>query len=187
MKKITVVLALLAFAAACVGIGVKVSRSGGSKDKTNVTILQTDYPEYDTASELAEAADLIFQGTVSNVKYQMLDVRTEKDQDAGLSETEAIPYTLYTIDVEKVYKGPLKEPTITIKRPGGKFGNNEYIAENASEILTGRDYLFIAESYENSYPSLLNPTQSSYDMGAPQDAEKKKKSNITAADILALF
>ena len=148
MKKITVVLALLAFAAACVGIGVKVSRSGGSKDKTNVTILQTDYPEYDTASELAEAADLIFQGTVSNVKYQMLDVRTEKekDQDAGLSETEAIPYTLYTIDVEKVYKGPLKEPTITIKRPGGKFGNNEYIAENASDILTGRDYLFITES-----------------------------------------
>ena len=86
MKKITVVLALLAFAAACVGIGVKVSRSGGSKDKTNVTILQTDYPEYDTASELAEAADLIFQGTVSNVKYQMLDVK-EKDLDAGLSET----------------------------------------------------------------------------------------------------
>ncbi|MCI8732555.1 MAG: hypothetical protein HFH57_15865 [Lachnospiraceae bacterium] len=189
MKKITVVLALLAFAAACVGIGVKVSRSGGSKDKTNVTILQTDYPEYDTASELAEAADLIFQGTVSNVKYQMLDVRTEKekDQDAGLSETEAIPYTLYTIDVEKVYKGPLKEPTITIKRPGGKFENNEYITENAPEILTGRDYLFIAESYENSYPSLLNPTQSAYDMGASQDAEKKKKTDITAADILALF
>ena len=111
----------------------------------------------------------------------------EKDQDAGLSETEAIPYTLYTIDVEKVYKGPLKEPTITIKRPGGKFENNEYITENAPEILTGRDYLFIAESYENSYPSLLNPTQSAYDMGASQDAEKKKKTDITAADILALF
>ena len=189
MKKITVVLALLAFAAACVGIGVKVSRSGGSKDKTNVTILQTDYPEYDTASELAEAADLIFQGTVSNVKYQMLDVSTEKgrDQDTGLLESEAIPYTLYTIDVEKVYKGTIQTPTVIIKKPGGNFGNNQYIVEDESEISAGRDYLFVAETYENSYPSLLNLKQGSYDMNAPQTANTKDESKIKLADILALF
>ncbi len=180
---------LIILAIACVGVGWNINHSGNSKNKTNVTILQAEYPQYDTAPDLVGASDLVFQGTVRNIKYQMLDVSTEKgrDQDTGLLESEAMPYTLYTIDVEKVYKGTIQTPTVTIKRPGGNFGNNEYIVEDASEISAGRDYLFVAETYENSYPSLLNLTQGSYDMNAPQAANERDGSEITLADILALF
>jgi hypothetical protein len=180
---------LIILAIACVGVGWNINHSGNSKNKTNVTILQAEYPQYDTAPDLVGASDLVFQGTVRNIKYQMLDVSTEKgrDQDTGLLELEAMPYTLYTIDVEKVYKGTIQTPTVTIKRPGGNFGNNEYIVEDASEISAGRDYLFVAETYENSYPSLLNLTQGSYDMNAPQAANERDGSEITLADILALF
>ena len=180
---------LIILAIACVGVGWNINHSGNSKNKTNVTILQAEYPQYDTAPDLVGASDLVFQGTVRNIKYQMLDVSTEKgrDQDTGLLESEAMPYTLYTIDVEKVYKGTIQTPTVTIKRPGGNFGNNEYIVEDATEISAGRDYLFVAETYENSYPSLLNLTQGSYDMNAPQAANERDGSEITLADILALF
>ena len=101
---------LIILAIACVGVGWNINHSGNSKNKTNVTILQAEYPQYDTAPDLVGASDLVFQGTVRNIKYQMLDVSTEKgrDQDTGLLESEAMPYTLYTIDVEKVYKGDRK-------------------------------------------------------------------------------
>lgn len=189
MKKMIAVLTMAVLITAAVGIGVKLNHEDHFNGEKNVTILQADYPEYNTAPELVGASDLVFQGTVRNIEYQMLDVSTEKgrDQDTGLLESEAIPYTLYTIHVEKVYKGTIQTPTITIKKPGGKFGNNEYVVEDESEISAGGDYLFVAETYENSYPSLLNLKQGSYDMNAPQTASAKHESKITAADILALF
>lgn len=189
MKKMIAVLTVAVLIAAGIVIGGKLNYEDHSKSKKNVTILQADYPEYNTAPELVDASDLVFQGTVRNIEYQMLDVSTEKgrDQDTGLLESEAIPYTLYTIDVEKVYKGTIQTPTVIIKKPGGNFGNNQYIVEDESEISAGRDYLFVAETYENSYPSLLNLKQGSYDMNAPQTANTKDESKIKLADILALF
>ncbi|MCI9359143.1 MAG: hypothetical protein HFH59_16985 [Lachnospiraceae bacterium] len=154
---------LIILAIACVGVGWNINHSGNSKNKTNVTILQAEYPQYDTAPDLVGASDLVFQGTVRNIKYQMLDVSTEKgrDQDTGLLESEAMPYTLYTIDVEKVYKGTIQTPTVTIKRPGGNFGNNEYIVEDASEISAGRDY-FALNTVKTECSEIINELETVY-------------------------
>ena len=157
--------------------------------KKSVTVLQTDYPEYHTAGELVESSDLVFTGTVRNIEYQMIDIRTDKepDENTGCADDEGTPYTLYTIDVDKVYKGSIESSTIIVRRAGGSFGNDEYIVENASEITKGKKYLFVTETFKDAWPCLLNADQSSYDMDAPQTVTDGEEKEITLADILKLF
>ena len=135
------------------------------------------------------SSDLVFAGTVKNIEYQMIDVSTDKepDEDTGFVDDEEMPYTLYTIDVDKVYKGSIESSTIIVKRAGGSFGSDEYVVENASEIAKGKKYLFVTETYEDTYPSLLNADQSSYDMDAPQTIMDGEEKEITLSDILKLF
>ncbi|MCI8634595.1 MAG: hypothetical protein HFJ05_03205 [Eubacterium sp.] len=154
-----------------------------------VTVLQADYPKYNTAEELVEYSNLVFTGTVKNIEYQMIDVSTDKepDEDTGFVDDEEMPYTLYTIDVDKVYKGSIESSTIIVRRVGGIFGSDEYIVENASEIAKGKKYLFVAKTYEDTYPSLLNADQSSYDMDAPQTVIDAEEKEIMLSDILKLF
>ena len=155
----------------------------------SVTVLQADYPKYNTAEELVRSSDLVFAGTVKNIEYQMIDVSTDKepDEDTGFVDNEKMPYTLYTVDVDKVYKGSIESSTIIIKRAGGSFGSDEYVVENASEIAKGKKYLFVTETYEDTYPSLLNADQSSYDMDTPQTIMDGEEKEITLSDILKLF
>ena len=153
-----------------------------------ITIIHADYPEYDTAQSLVDAADLVFVGQVESVTNQMLDVKTEagKDSMTGLAVADSIPYTIYEIEVVTVYKGNITGTTISLKRPGGILDGNEYILEDATVVTLGNTYLFTAVSFENSYPSFLNSSQSSYDMNdaAPYSIDEK---GITLSQILEIF
>ena len=153
-----------------------------------ITIIHADYPEYDTAQSLVDAADLVFVGQVESVTNQMLDVKTEagKDSMTGLAVADSIPYTIYEIEVVTVYKGNITGTTISLKRPGGILDGNEYILEGATVVTLGNTYLFTAASFENSYPSFLNSSQSSYDMNdaAPYSIDEK---GITLSQILEIF
>jgi len=153
-----------------------------------ITIIHADYPEYDTAQSLVDAADLVFVGQVESVTNQMLDVKTEagKDSMTGLAVADSIPYTIYEIEVVTVYKGNITGTTISLKRPGGILDGNEYILEGATVVTLGNTYLFTAVSFENSYPSFLNSSQSSYDMNdaAPYSIDEK---GITLSQILEIF
>ena len=189
MKKIIAGLLIAVLAIAGIGIGYKINQVDASEEETSVTVLQADYPQYNTAEELVGSSDLIFTGTVKSIEYQMIDVSTDKepDEDTGFVDDEEMPYTLYTIDVDKVYKGSIESSTIIVKRAGGNFGSDEYVVENASEIAKGKKYLFVTETYEDTYPSLLNADQSSYDMDAPQTIMDGEEKEITLSDILKLF
>ena len=189
MKKIIAGLFIAVAALLSVGIGYKFCQADASEKEKSITVLQADYPEYNTAEELVESSDLVFTGTVKNIEYQMIDVSTDEgaDEDTGFVDDEKMPYTLYTIDVDKVYKGSIESSTIIVKRAGGSFGSDEYVLENASEIAKGKNYLFVTETYEDTYPSLLNADQSSYDMDAPQTAMDGEEKGIMLSDILKLF
>ncbi len=187
MKKIIAGLLIALLAIVGIGIGYKINQVDDSKEETSVTVLQVDYPQYNTAEELVESSDLVFTGTVKNIEYQMIDVSTGEgpDEDTGFVDNEEIPYTLYTIDVDKICKGSVDSSTIIVKRAGGNFGDEEYVVENASEISKGKNYLFVTKIYEDTYPSLLNADQSSYDMDVPQTAMEGEE--IMLSDFLKLF
>lgn len=153
-----------------------------------VTSIHADYPVYDSAKEIVDSAGLVFSGTVKSISYEVLDVRSEKDTDSqtGLSDSTGIPYTLYEIIIKKIYKGNVEGDTITIKRPGGQVDSNEYVLEDATAILEGETYLFLAEQYENTYPSLLNASQASYNLNG-LDEYSAEGNDITLSQIMEVL
>lgn len=146
------------------------------KESNNPVITMCiDYPMYDSAQELVDAADLVFAGEVKNITYEMLDIRTENGTDpvTGLEGDVSLPYTIFEIEVSEVYKGEIADHTIYLKRPGGNFDSVQYKLEDASDIKIGNRYLFLAAAYENSYASFINANQSSYDLDASSESTGK--------------
>ena len=75
-----------------------------SKSTTNeneTTIIQAEYPVYDTAEEIVDASDLVFSGTVTEINYESLNVKskTGADSETGLVEATEIPYTIFDISI----------------------------------------------------------------------------------------
>lgn len=158
------------------------------EDETMITIIHAEYPLYDTAQELVDEADLVFSGTVESVSYEMLDVRAEsgKDSVTGLDQSHCIPYTIYQVKVDLLYKGSSDEDFIYIKCPGGEADENQYVVEGAVTLQEGGVYLFLTKSFENTYPSLLNAAQSAYDMNEPNTLNEGQN-GIKLSDILDIL
>ncbi|CVI70612.1 hypothetical protein NDGK_01933 [Clostridiales bacterium CHKCI001] len=150
-------------------------------------IMIADYPMYDTAQNLVDAADLVFTGKVENITYEMLDIKMESGPDSitGLEEASSVPYTIFEIKVSNVYKGNVTDETIYLKRPGGNFDTIVYELEGATPINQGEEYLFVAQTFENFYPSLVNVDQAVYDLNAPEVLSEDN--TITLSQILSLF
>lgn len=186
MKKTFCVLLLMVI---CLIMGACGKEASETKNEGIAISVHADYPVYDTAQDLVGEADLVFSGYVENVTYETLDVRIESGADSltGLSETQGMPYTLYEIKVVEVYKGSVEGDTVIVKRPGGEVDGNMYVLDGASTILMGETYLFLTETYENSYPSLLNATQASYNMNAPESMNEENNGSITLSQILELL
>lgn len=157
--------------------GVNSSNTEIVGQATEVTVIQAEYPEYETNKELIEKADLIFTGVIINASYEYLDVKSEQGKDpmTGLDEASKIPYTIYEIKVTQLYKGNKQDETIYIKCPGGKVGEDVYVSELQNRMEIGIEYLFLAETYDTSYPSLLNDTQALYSM---ENADSPELSEI---------
>ena len=60
-----------------------------------------------------------------------------------------------------------------------------FVVEDASTIEVGETYLFITQTYENTYPSLLNVTQASFDMNKPEVSNNgQENEGITLSEVL---
>ncbi|MDE6420088.1 MAG: hypothetical protein K2K87_06135 [Lachnospiraceae bacterium] len=156
------------------------------ENEKTITMIHAEYPSYDTAQELVDEADLVFSGTIESVSYEMLDVRAESEKDsvADLDQSYSIPYTIYKVKVDSIYKGSSEESYISIKCPGGEA--DEYIVEGAAALQEGERYLLLIKIFENTYPSLLNAEQSAYNMNEP-NVISAEDSEITLSDILDIL
>ena len=84
-----------------------------------------------------------------------------------------------------MYKGNVESSSISIKRPGGKIDGQFFVVEGTSTIEVGETYLFITQTYENAYPSLLNVTQASFDMSKPEVLNSEQgNAKITLSEVL---
>lgn len=185
MKKRAFILASILFS--LVVMSACNSNSNTAANENEVTVIQAEYPVYDTAEEIVNASDLVFSGTVTEINYESLNVNSETgaDPETGLVETSEIPYTIFDISIEQVYKGNEESNSISIKRPGGKMDGQVFVVEDASAIEVGETYLFITQTYENTYPSLLNVTQASFDMNNPEAVNNgQENEGITLSEVL---
>lgn len=156
--------------------------------------VSAEYPEYENANTLVDSSDLIFSGTVKDISYEQLDVRTEKEEGSE-TDGEKLPYTIFEISVDQVYKGSIDGGTIRIKRLGEQTDDTESDLsdlDDAIDISIGNTYLFLTKTYADSYPSLVNMAQSAYNM---EDAQGEgtmsyrmdSNQDITLSDIMKII
>ena len=167
MKKTLCILMALVVTASLVACGESGSSEKADKKSGNeVTEVKADYPKYDTTKDLVDAADLIFTGKIIDWHSEMLDIRENKgtDESTGSKSTSKLPYTIYDIEVSKMYKGTSEDKAIQIKCIGGSVDGTVYESDMTNQMKKNGEYLFLATTFENSYSSLVNDTQALYDL-----------------------
>lgn len=123
--------------------------------------MHADYPVYETEKECVEKADLVFSGIIESMSFEMLDIKESNGKDplTGLEKSSPIPYTLYTIKIDEMYKGKSDTEEIVVKCIGGKSEETIYQSDFLEKLKEGSSYLFLVSTYENTYPSPINPEQ----------------------------
>lgn len=164
-NKLYVILSII-----CVFVGISLLYTATTKEKKEISYLHADYPQYDHAEDIVNAANLAFSGKVVGVRYEELNIANEEENylTGYHEESPLIPYTIYTIQTDQVYKGEIENNTIEIKRLGGELDGVNYVLDECTPIEEGGSYLFLAATYPSGYPSLINATQGAYSLEQEQ-------------------
>jgi hypothetical protein len=176
-KNFYVMLSLLVLTLLLVGCG---STELSKNEEAMVTskqkvYIEASYPYYSNFDELANKADLIIEGKILKSSFQFVNVaQTPSDPNdpklnpgGDISKSQAIPYTIYEVEIKKSYKGQgTEKEIIQVKQVGGEDAENTYVLNDddngASKLKMNGNYLMFLKTYENSPASLLNPIQGSY-------------------------
>lgn len=150
-----------------------------NSNHNKIVTFHEDYPVYEDASQLVKKADLVFTGKVKSKKNEWLDIRDYQNEK---DETELLPYTIYEVEIEELYKGNYDESSIKVKVLGGNMNGTIYEMEDAMPIEIGEEYLFNVSTYKDSEATLLNMTQAIYDLNAPNLISEEN--SITVSDII---
>ncbi|WP_295092566.1 dockerin type I repeat-containing protein [Ruminococcus sp.] len=177
-------------------LGLEVSDSRGNDNQYLISIqyetFSRDYPYYNTISDLANKANQVFSGTVKNISFEILDIRTMQPIKDGEDIQWATLCTIYEIEAEEVYAGTPTSVKLRIEGgiPSGfeqeqiaLLGNGKIpVMEDAPVLTIGEKYLFALYHAENAeYSSILNPLQSVY------TENEVKEGGFSAAEIIAYF
>jgi hypothetical protein len=76
-----------------------------------------DYPYYHNISDLANKANQVFSGRVTNVSFEMLNMMTMQPFKDDDDTRWAMLCTVYEIEAEKVYEGT--PTTVKLRIEGG--------------------------------------------------------------------
>lgn len=185
MKKIivfTLVITTVIFAASCSrSLNDSYPRDLNRLDSDTdypVLNLEPDWPSYKTSDEIVKAASNIYSGKVSEISFAIVDMKTGRiDEDPESSSTSRMLYTVYTVEVNKSYKGE-NPGIIKIRKIGGidrykvkeqydlmkKSGMMEKysgipICNDDCSLAVGSTYLFCTSRTVGDFDFIINPTQ----------------------------
>lgn len=155
-------------------------------DSIQYEMFSRDYPYYHNISDLANKANQVFSGRVTNVSFEMLNMMTMQPFKDDDDTRWAMLCTVYEIEAEQVYEGT--PTTVKLRIEGGitsgfeqeqtaLLGSNRIpVMEGAPVLSIGAKYVFALYRADGSeYSSILNPLQSIY-------AENGSKTGEFSAD-----
>lgn len=151
-----------------------------TKADSSYVLLHADWPYYNTAEALIDAADNIYTGKVIDITFDIIDEVTGESDQSNLSESkDRMLYTVYIIEVSESYKGK-NDGTKKLCIMGGILGfdeNSQYSLMQKSGLITeysglpidpeigkklivGESYLFCGcESRTGNHDYIVNPVQ----------------------------
>ena len=143
-----------------------------------------DWPYYKNAMEIAGAAKNIFVGEVTDISFEIYDIRTgTPDRSYDPANITRLLNTVYTVKVKKSYKGENGETEIVV-REGGTVGYKEdeqkallreaglsdgskiqVVAGNFPDLKVGGSYLFCVVK-RGDCCRIINPEQFAFDVSS---------------------
>ena len=140
-----------------------------------------DWPQYDSVESLAEASSNVFEGKLTNIYFDVVDLHTGESANKASETSKLHIYTIYEVEVDTTYKGVNAEK-VYIKVIGGMEGYmeskqydklNEYgiydenvgilVLDCFEQLTVGKTYLFLTEGQVGPYHNIINNTQFAYD------------------------
>lgn len=148
-----------------------------SKSKEVIPV-SADYKHYNSVDELAQEADYIFHGKVTEKAYEWRVISRPaaelylNPEDVPPEEEELV--TVYTVQVIDSYLNTAEAgDTIEVLMRGGETDTAIYLYEGTPQLLVEDEYVFFLSKssfFENTgWP--LNPTQAIYDAEGTQPFE----------------
>ena len=135
-------------------------------------LINTEYPVYDTIEKAKDAAGVIIEGkivsseVVSLIPTETLTDEQKKDPEqnpGGEADITNIPYTVYTVEINQVYKGDVTAGnTIVFKQIGGVLNHVNYREVDAAQIETGSTYILFLSTF-SSPACLINQMEGIYE------------------------
>ena len=136
--------------AALVVVGIAVA--GGLLARAAQPPASADWPAYGSATALAEAADVVVEGTVLDERREDIDI------DDGPRE-DLVPFLVYRLEVARTYLGdaaPGDVVEVNVMAPAGRP------TEEPRLDVGGTYVLFLAESVDGRPRAMLNPYEAAY-------------------------
>lgn len=206
-KKIVGVLmmALLLWTTGCSAEQSEVANNENDTHGTEVNVvyqtISPDWPLYGSADELIDACDKIVLGTVTDISFQMIDIRTGKEPEGEVEESYCYLYTIYDIDTIETYKGQSsqKEQVRVIGGIEGAYETEQaaalreqeqptiFVLEDSARLNEGETYLFMLAEYDDAIPTIVNVVQGIYDIADVQSNGPEQDGEITVQDIISSF
>lgn len=163
--------------------------------------ISPEWPLYGAADELIDASDKIILGTVTDVSFQMIDIRTGKSPEGEADELYCYLYTIYDIDTLETYKGEPSQKeqvrviggiegayeTEQVAALGGQEQPTIFILGDSARLNEGETYLFMLAQYDDAIPTIVNVEQGIYDIAGIQSNEPEQGGDITVQDIISSF
>lgn len=155
--------------------------------KKEVVLMDASFPTYNNIDELANQADLIIEGKILKSSFKLINIAEEPadpndeklNPGGDISDSPAIPYTIYDVEVQKNYKGKAAEKEIIqVKQVGGEDQKHTFKVEDSEELKTNENYVMFLATFENSPASLLNPVQGSYTVEDDGTIKGNEKNHI---------
>lgn len=212
-KLITSLFVLLLFASACSAPTGDVNSKASSPnekntddffDANNITYstISAEWASYQDAQSLIQDSNLVLLGTVKDISFQILDIRTARPVTDETDEWNICLYTIYDIDIIEQYKGNWVGESTQIRMLGGlkdvnlveqvTLLNENDLVSNEIPILTdmppiniGETYLFVLYQYEDTIPTLLNLNQSVFSLEST--TFEAEASCVSVKDIVSYF
>ena len=214
MKKLTCVVfsILFIFCSACTADKEKNSRNAESEPKKNAQNNEIEYGsmdmewiDYFNVQNLLENMEMVFIGTITDISFQVEDMKTGGLLPTKDSKAEDIRLcTIYHIDVKTMYKGEtisnvklsclgglrdykLEEQLALIKEYE-TYGGCINLVEDMPIYTIGKTYLFTVNQYANGTVANGNPHQCTYNLYNPfEEKYFVGNANTTAKDIISAF
>lgn len=149
------------------------------------------YNWYHTAEKLVDYVDYVFEGTVTDVKFEIFD--SYSDETVVSAMADPFLFTMYKIEIEKVYKGNLNEDSsvwlivyggrpgymesdqiAVIEKNGIEYRGSIPHCEDSVTFDVGDRKLFALCDWRwEGTATHINPRQTAFDIGIgnPNDAE----------------